>query len=169
MSKYKIKPKGVFVTPKSVESLQEYLSRFSGGEAMAAMTASGITWNLCCELTKEGRPEIHPQSRAVVSLLHTLEDAGFAFTGVDDGEEEIKVSHLVDVAEAILGVDESRLYWNGNGGSGCILIVLGNADWEIPADYSHHENLVKVLSKWSEKTERMEDVLSELKDRRKNP
>lgn len=40
---------GLFATPESMEVLQEYCERFSGGERTAAVTVLGMTWNLASE------------------------------------------------------------------------------------------------------------------------
>lgn len=47
----KLVPCNMFATPDSMEALQEYLSRFSGSEAMVAQTCAMMAWNLASKLT----------------------------------------------------------------------------------------------------------------------
>jgi len=49
----KIEKQGFFYTPKNVEELESYLTKFSGDEAVLAYTISGMTWNLLAEMHNE--------------------------------------------------------------------------------------------------------------------
>lgn len=57
MSNTNLQPIDLFATPESVESLQDYISRFSGSDAIIANTIMCMTWNLCAKLTNEETEE----------------------------------------------------------------------------------------------------------------
>jgi len=46
-----IKPCNIFSTPKDMDELESYLSKFNGGEAVAARVSAMMAWNLACKLT----------------------------------------------------------------------------------------------------------------------
>ena len=52
----KIKPCNLFHTPADMDELEQYLAKFSGGEAIAARVSAMIAWNLACKLTA---PEVN--------------------------------------------------------------------------------------------------------------
>ena len=49
----KIKSVDVFDTPENMRALQDYLSQFSGGEAVVAQTCAWMAWNLAAKLTAQ--------------------------------------------------------------------------------------------------------------------
>jgi len=49
----KLQPVGIFHTPESVVELQDYLSQFTGEDAVLANTAAFMAWNLCAKLTND--------------------------------------------------------------------------------------------------------------------
>ena len=54
----KIKSVDVFDTPENMRALQDYLSQFSGGEAVVAQTCAWMAWNLAAKLTATESPEV---------------------------------------------------------------------------------------------------------------
>jgi hypothetical protein len=46
-----IKPCNIFHTPEDMDELEAYLSKFNGGEAVAARVSAMMAWNLACKLT----------------------------------------------------------------------------------------------------------------------
>ena len=46
-----LQPVGLVHTPKDMDELQDYISKFHGGEAVAAFTCAWMAWNLACKLT----------------------------------------------------------------------------------------------------------------------
>jgi hypothetical protein len=44
---------GMFYTPKNVDELMSWCENYSGSERIIAMTAMGMTWNLCSEIYAE--------------------------------------------------------------------------------------------------------------------
>jgi hypothetical protein len=52
-----ITKQGMFATPVSMEFFQEYLSRFNGGEAVAANVGAWMAWNLASEFVDEAIKE----------------------------------------------------------------------------------------------------------------
>ena len=46
----KLKPAGLFHTPKSMDELMKWCEQLNGSERVVAMTVMGMTWNLCAEL-----------------------------------------------------------------------------------------------------------------------
>jgi len=79
----------------------------------------------------------HPYKAEVMSLLHRL-DAEYNFNSVFDGEEDITVTNVAEAAEAILSVDEARLYVNDKTTEKheVLFIVLGNESGTVVCDYS---------------------------------
>ena len=49
----KLSRQGMVATPESTKFLGEYISRFSGSEAVVAFTCAGMAWNLACKLQEE--------------------------------------------------------------------------------------------------------------------
>jgi Icc-related predicted phosphoesterase len=87
---------------------------------------------------------MHPQEKAVLSLLHKFQQRGFVLRSVYDGEEtcflgdaESKLGSRKDAADVICSVDESWVrIQNLSGDRATLFIVLGNDDSEILCDYS---------------------------------
>ena len=48
-----IQPNNMFATPKDVQEFQKWLDNLSGNEAMIAMTASAMAWNLASKIIDE--------------------------------------------------------------------------------------------------------------------
>ena len=46
-----LQPVGLVHTPKDLDELQAYISKFNGGEALAAFTCAWMAWNLACKVT----------------------------------------------------------------------------------------------------------------------
>jgi len=96
--------------------------------------------------------------RPVQDLLRRIQAAGFDLLRVDNGgDEDENVFHKNREAsrklalEEITATDESRLWISRKGGRELVvLIVLGNAYHELPADWSVNPDLDKVLEEFSE-------------------
>jgi Icc-related predicted phosphoesterase len=88
--------------------------------------------------------KMHPQEKAVLSLLYKFQQHDFLLHSVNDGEEvyflgdaENKLRARKDAADVICSVDESWVrIQNNQGGRATLFIVLGNDDSEILCDYS---------------------------------
>ena len=51
-----LQPVGIVHTPANLKELENYIAKFSGGEALAAFTCAYMAWNLACKLTNpEGK------------------------------------------------------------------------------------------------------------------
>jgi hypothetical protein len=79
----------------------------------------------------------HPYKAEVMSLLNRLA-VEYVFDHVFDGEEDVKTATLKEAAEAILSVDEARLYVidKANEKKEVLFIVLGNESGAAVCDYS---------------------------------
>ena len=49
----KLEPIGLFVTPESVQELQDYIENLPSHDKPIAAVVMGMTWNLCAKLTGE--------------------------------------------------------------------------------------------------------------------
>lgn len=88
----------------------------------------------------------HPYAAEVDRLLAKLEKHGFTPADVDDTEELVKTPTWEAVKEAILAVDECRVWVKTmEGKEVCLFIVLGNSPGELVADYTVNTVLDKVL------------------------
>jgi hypothetical protein len=76
-----LQPSGMFATPESMPALQDYLSKFNGGEALAANVALGMTWNFCAKVTKN---MVHEHAAQLAIYL----DSGLRSFLMDDEEGE---------------------------------------------------------------------------------
>lgn len=71
---------GMFATPESIKQMWDYTARFSGGEAVVAMTCAGMMGNLCAKLTSHlpalpKPPEgIGSNGRIIASVPHPHPD-----------------------------------------------------------------------------------------------
>lgn len=84
-------------------------------------------------------PHRHPDTEAVHFLLKTLDAEGWSIVQIDDGGEVFVEpdNPITDPAGIILSVDESQLTIRHRDGDLVVLmIVLGNAPWELVADYA---------------------------------
>lgn len=52
---YLLQPLDLVHTPKDLKELDAYISKFHGGEALAAFTCAYMAWNLACKLTNPER------------------------------------------------------------------------------------------------------------------
>ena len=90
---------------------------------------------------------------AVTEFLKRLEYAGFEIEGLDNGGEYIEFTTIEEMTKDIRSVDESWLDIVSPDGTYTLLIVLGNLDSEMIADYtctkrSKVDGLEEVLEQW---------------------
>ena len=71
-----LKEVGMFATPDDMESLQKYLGKFSGGEALAAQTGAWMAWNLAAKL-------VEPHYKMVSDLEDEVDSLRTAIAVVD--------------------------------------------------------------------------------------
>ena len=105
---------------------------------------------------------------AITEFLKRLTYAGFTIEGLDNGGDEyiqyLDVTTLKEVADDIRSVDQCRLDIVSDDGAFTLLIVLGNLDSEMIADYactrrSKVDRLEEVLEQWQEDCEQEESYL----------
>lgn len=79
-----------------------------------------------------------PETRA---LLQALTDAGFAFSGGDNGAERFKfLGDLNKFIADLTACDDARLYVHKNGKKIWLYLVYGNSPGELVSDYSVPSN-----------------------------
>lgn len=58
-------PSDLFVTPSSVQDLQDRVNSYTGGERVAANMGMMMTWNLCSKLVGDSIPDMGVTMRVV--------------------------------------------------------------------------------------------------------
>lgn len=97
----------------------------------------------------------HPQQTVVNTLVRDLKAAGFTPIKVDDGMEMVTAEEC-RVEDSITSVDMSQLLITKGGEDFWLMIILGNGDDELVADYTYRNSdigreLDKVLSAHSDR------------------
>lgn len=73
----------------------------------------------------------------IILTATALMEAGYALDSVWDGEESIKVLTSIEAADAVMTVDDAKLYVKGSDGvDSYVYFVLGNAPEEVICDYT---------------------------------